>query len=320
MQAQSVCGICEGQDFHPLFRKKSEKGESFTICRCRRCGTVQTLPRPSAAELAACYQGEYFERRTDRGYSSYTSDAVRHQVERVFTLNLQDLGFFDWERDLMDERMMMPPVGASTVAPMVAPAGGLRAASPSVRPLRSLDVGCAAGYFVRYMGVRGWQSEGIEVSAPMARFARTELHLAVREGDFLAESQASIEPYDLVTLWASLEHFPDPRRLADRLGQAVRSDGRLILSTCRWGLLSRLQGPYWRYMNVPEHLFFFSLPGIRRFFSEYGFECVSAISYGSGLTARPAAGRLYALTKALCDPLVKWTNQGDMMALHFRRR
>lgn len=313
MQEQSVCGICEGQDFRALFQKKSEKGESFTICRCRKCGTVQTLPRPSAAELAACYQGDYFERRTDRGYSSYTSDAVRTQVERVFALNLQDLGFFEWEKDLRDERTRTARATSDSAA-------GIPGASVSAGPLRSLDVGCAAGYFVRYLAARGWQSEGIEVSAPMAQFARTELHLAVREGDFLAESETSAESYDLVTLWASLEHFPDPCRLADRLSRTVRPGGRLILSTCRWGLLSRLQGPSWRYMNVPEHLFFFSLPGIRRFFAEYGFECVSAISYGSGLTARPAAERLYALAKAVCDPLVKWTNQGDMMALHFRRR
>lgn len=307
-QSQSNCGICEGQDFRTLFQKKSEKGEYYAIAQCLQCSTVQTLPRPTAAELAACYQGEYFERRTDRGYSRYTSDAVRQQVERVFALNLRDLGFFEWEQE---QRKLRVGQDSATDG---------QSDQDSQHSLRALDVGCAAGYFVRYLKDRGWQSEGIEVSAPMARFAREELHLPVREGDFLAESSQSVEPYDLVTLWASLEHFPDPRSLAERLSRAVRPKGRLILSTCRWGLLSRLQGPGWRYMNVPEHLFFFSLKGIRRFFDRYGFDVVASITYGSGLTARPAAGRLYATLKAVADPLVKWANQGDMMAIQFRRR
>lgn len=283
------CGICNSQNFRSLFQKKSEKGEAFWIARCGSCGTVQTIPRPSAEELTACYQGAYFERRTDRGYADYTSEAVRNQVERVFAMNLTDMGFFEWE-------------------------DRLRQVTPTPR---ALDVGCAAGYFVRYMEGRGWASEGIEISASMTDYARNGLGLNVRQGDFLADGPGGA--YDLVTLWASLEHFPDPRRLAIRLREALVPDGRLILSTCRWGLLSRMLGPRWRYMNVPEHLYFFSLRGIRRFFQGYGFELEAFTTYGSGLTARPGAGRLYALAKSLADPFVKRFGQGDMMALRFRR-
>ncbi len=247
---------------------------------------MQTLPRPSSEELSDCYQGDYFEKRTDRGYANYRSEAVRRQVERVFALNLADLGFFQREKDLLQK-------------------GG-----------RCLDVGCAAGYFVSFMQERGWRARGIEISEPMVDHARRQ-GLDVVHADFLAGDVA--DSYDLVTLWASLEHFAEPRRLLYRLQQAVRPGGSLILSTCRRGLLSSLTGPQWRYMNVPEHLFFFSLTGLKSLLSEYGFVPVKHITYGSGFTTKVGASFSYRLAKRIADPLVKLTGQGDMMALHFER-
>ncbi|WP_143464662.1 class I SAM-dependent methyltransferase [Leptonema illini] len=281
------CGVCYGQDFRHCFQKKSENGTIFNIVICRSCQTMQTLPRPTAEQLAQCYQGSYFEQRTDRGYSDYRSEAVRMQIERVFAMNLKDLGFFEVESSLLR-------------------AGG-----------RSLDVGCAAGYFVDFMQRRGWSASGVEISAPMAAHARSQ-GLDVVQADFLAGEVAA--SYDLVTLWASLEHFADPRLLLRRLADAVRPGGSLILSTCRRGLLSWLTGPSWRYMNVPEHLFFFSRRGLVQLFGEYGFTAIKQITYGSGLTTRPGASWPYRAAKRLADPLVKMTGQGDMMALHFRKR
>lgn len=248
---------------------------------------MQTLPRPTAEELAECYQGAYFEQRTDRGYADYRSDAVRRQIERVYVMNLRDLGFFEVEPELLR-------------------AGG-----------RSLDVGCAAGYFVEFLHRRGWSASGVEISAPMVAHAR-KAGLDVVQADFL--TCPVLEDYDFVTLWASLEHFANPRLLIERLARAVRPGGSLILSTCRRGLLSSLLGPSWRYMNVPEHLFFFSLPGLVRLFDEYGFTAVRHVTYGSGMTMRQGASWLYRASKSLADSLVKITGQGDMMALHFTRR
>ena len=281
------CGICQAQDFRRLFSKDSEKGQCFEIMVCRQCNTMQTLPRPGAAELAACYQDSYFEQRTERGYANYRSESVRSQIERVFQMNLNDLGFFAIEPDLLQS-------------------GG-----------RSLDVGCAAGYFVQFMKDRGWQSCGVEVSKSMADYARGQ-GLQVIHSDFLTDD-FNHQSYDFVTLWASIEHFAEPRLVAERLSKLVRQGGALVVSTCRRGLLSWLQGPSWRYMNVPEHLFFFSKQGLIRLFAGYGFRYVQSVSYGSGLTTRPGASVLYRLAKRIADPLVKLTDQGDMIAVRFER-
>ena len=90
----------------------------------------------------------------------------------------------------------------------------------------------------------------------------------------------------------------------------------MLLSTCRYGWLARMRGAHWRYMNVPEHLYFFSLAGLKDLAREVGLQTVCSVTYGSGMTTRPGAGPLYRIAKRLADPLVKLTNQGDMMALH----
>lgn len=287
---QSQCGICSRQNFKPVFDKKSKKGETFHIVICKNCHTLQTLPRPSISELSSYYQDSYFERRTDRGYNNYKSASIQKEISRVFELNLTDLNFF-------------------SVEPSLLAAGA-----------RSLDVGCAAGYFVEFLAKRGWHSEGIEISKPMAEFAQSR-GLKVSHGDFLESATSQhFGQYNLISLWASLEHFAEPVRLIQRLSESLKPGGSLILSTCRRGLLSWLTGPNWRYMNVPEHLFFFSLPGIQSIFAEYGFECIKSISYGSGFTTKQNASIGYRFAKRIFDPLVKVLNQGDMMALHFRKR
>ncbi|MBW7858684.1 MAG: class I SAM-dependent methyltransferase, partial [Leptonema sp. (in: Bacteria)] len=141
------------------------------------------------------YQDSYFEQRTDRGYNNYKSQSIQKEVSRVFTMNLTDLKFF-------------------AVEPSLLASGG-----------RSLDVGCAAGYFVEYLNKRGWQSEGIEISKPMAEFAQSR-GLKVSHGDFLESTTGqNSDQYNLISLWASLEHFAEPARLIQRLSESLKPGG-----------------------------------------------------------------------------------------------
>ena len=72
----------------------------------------------------------------------------------MFRLNLEDLGFFTWEKSLS-------------------------------KPKRTIDIGCAAGYFVNYMKNQGWNSEGVEIAEGPVRFAKEVLQLNITKADFL---------------------------------------------------------------------------------------------------------------------------------------
>ena len=281
-----LCDLCSIDDFRFLFSKPSASGKRFEIHKCKGCGLVQTLPRPNDEELEECYGAHYFENRTDRGYNDYFSENMRKQLEIVWNMNLRDVGFFEFENS----------PGTSKVA---------------------LDVGCAAGFFVDYLNRRGWQSEGIELSESAAKAGIKKMGLKIHIQDFL-QFQPS-QPYDLITLWASIEHLRSPAEALRKISSMLRPGGRLILSTCRWGLLSRILGPRWRFLNVPEHLFYFSPSTLEKMASRYGLKSNGKVTYGSGFTSYKGMGSMYRMAKKIADATVKTINQGDMMVYSFEK-
>lgn len=282
------CNTCGSSEFEPLFSKSNHKNELFHIVRCKRCALVQVSPQPSPEEVASYYSEEYFLKRSDRGYDNYFSDGIRNEISRVFGLNLKDLDFNVWEESLSSEK-------------------------------RCLDVGCAAGYFVDYMQQRGWDSYGMDIAEAPVKFAKEKLKLKVERLDFLEWKPKRDEKFDLITLWASIEHLHKPKETLEKIYTHLKPGGRIILSTCRWGILAKLQGPSWRYLNVPEHLYYYSLPGIVKLCASLGLKKKKHITYGSGLTAKKNASALYKILKYVADPAVKLLDQGDMMALSFEK-
>lgn len=287
-----ACDACGSKNFQKLYCKSSSKAEVYQLVRCKKCCLVQVGPQPDLAAVAPYYKDTYFEKRSDRGYANYYAPEIKAQINQVYALNLHDLGFDVYESDCLSQTGAQP---------------------------RCLDAGCAAGYFVEHMQDRNWQSMGVELSPAASKFGRDELGLDILEADFLNCDTLQPGSFDMLSFWASIEHMHSPRLVLARCFELLKPGGRLLLSTCRFGLLARLRGKNWRYMNVPEHLYFFSLPGLIRLAADQGLEKVAHITYGSGLTAKPDAGIMYRVAKYFLDPLVKWTGQGDMMAVHFRK-
>ncbi|AVQ11175.1 Methionine biosynthesis protein MetW-like protein [Leptospira santarosai] len=280
------CNTCRSSKFKSLFSKSNHKNELFQIVQCKSCSLVQVNPQPSPEEVASYYSEEYFLKRSDRGYDDYFSNEIRNEISRVFELNLKDLDFTTWENTLLSEK-------------------------------RCLDVGCAAGYFVDYMQRKGWDSYGMDIAEAPVKFAREKLKLKVEQIDFLEWKPTEAKTFDLITLWASLEHLHKPKETLEKIYTHLKPGGRIILSTCRWGILAKLQGPSWRYLNVPEHLYYYSLPGIVKLCDSLGFQKKKHVTYGSGLTAKKEASLFYKTLKHVVDPAVKLLDQGDMMALCF---
>jgi len=277
------CNSCGSTQFRFLFAKTSSQGEEFLLQKCRRCGLVQVNPQPSPAEVQKYYNDSYFTQRTDRGYDNYYSETLQKEISRVFHLNLRDAGFFAWEE------------------------------SRSGKELSSLDIGCAAGYFVHFLKNRGYKASGIEIAEGPSRYAREVLQLEVLSRDFLDWDKKTEVKFDFISLWATIEHLHEPKATLQKIFQHLLPGGAVVLSTCRYGLLAKLQGKNWRYCNVPEHLFYYSMSGLQEQLEEIGFQKIQKFSYGSGMTYRKGAGFGFRLQKKVLDWLVKATNQGDMM-------
>lgn len=276
------CDSCQSDDFRFILEKKSPLEIVYQVHSCLNCGLVQVNPRPSLEELSKYYTDNYFTQRTDRGYDNYYSEKIQKEIERVFKLNLQDSGFYDWERK-------------------------------SKLSKRSLDIGCAAGYFVKFLKDSGYDSMGIEIAEGPSQYARQKLGLNVLSLDFLEWDTK--QNFSVITLWATIEHLYAPYQTLKKIYELLLPGGVLLLSTCRYGTLAKWKGVDWRYLNVPEHLFYYSLVGIKRQLEKIGYVVDKSFTYGSGMTSKNDAGPWFRMKKRILDSLVKWTNQGDMMVV-----
>ena len=268
------CAICDGNRLRPVLTKASRDGELFSLVACARCGLQFLTPRPTADEIARYYDDAYFTKRTERGYDNYFSEATRREIIRVIELNLRDLGFFDLEEKLSGDK-------------------------------RVLDIGCAAGYFLSYLAGRGWDATGVDISESCVEFARGA-GLTVYQDDYLDITFS--RRFDIITLWASLEHLHRPGRFLAKAREELADGGRIFISTCRTGgPFMKLSGADWRYYNFPEHLYFFSRSALRKILEQNGLRIVRYATYGSGF------GRPGSPARRLADFAAKNLRMGDMM-------
>ncbi len=276
----STCPVCESDDIRRKFAKQSKFGNSYTIFKCKNCRHECIYPLPSDEELAQYYDESYFTVRTERGYNNYFSEETKEQINRVSLMNLHDIHFVKFEHTLPPKR-------------------------------RSLDIGCAAGYFVELLQKRGWDAFGIDVSAECTAFAKKELGLPIIQGDYL-NTKYSV-PFDLITLWATIEHLPRPDLFLAKARGEIYKSGRLYLSTCRSdSLFKRIKKQKWRYYNVPEHIHYFSKRSLSLLLEKSGFAIERYFTYGSGIGPGGSVQRKGA------DFLAKKMKMGDMIVVSAR--
>jgi len=80
-------------------------------------------------------------------------------------------------------------------------------------------------------------------------------------------------PFDLITLWDTIEHLHAPDEAVRLLAERLEPGGVLTLSTGDiTALVTRLSGPHWHLYNLPEHLWFFSVQALKRLLRRAGLE------------------------------------------------
>jgi SAM-dependent methyltransferase len=228
----------------------------------RRCPACGTPPRPSfrlhnGAQLLRCP-------RCLLGWWNWPAPDPGSFYDRDYFQSDEVAKGYD------DYRSLEPALGRTSRA-RLRRIGGLL--SPDARAAASrprlLDLGCAAGYFLDEARRANWEVRGVEVSdyaAACARARGLEVTCAPLE-----ELSLPAAAFDCVTLWDVLEHVRDPADVLTAAARAVRPGGVVALSTGDiTSLCARLSGPRWHLFNLPEHLFFFSPPALRRLLRRAG--------------------------------------------------
>jgi 2-polyprenyl-3-methyl-5-hydroxy-6-metoxy-1,4-benzoquinol methylase len=140
---------------------------------------------------------------------------------------------------------------------------------------RVLDVGCGRGVVLGPLADRGFEVHGVEISAEATRGAdpRAEIRIAPRLADAGYEDQF----FDTVMIWHVLEHLHDPRGVLEEVHRILRPGGRLIVAVPNLSSLqARWTGAAWFHLDLPRHLYHFSLRSLEELIERTGFEVDSA--------------------------------------------
>ncbi len=237
------CLVCGSSDFIPRFRLRDWAyglpGE-FQLVTCRACGHVYQTPRPTQPAIGLFYPDSY---------------QPYHRTVRESLLWIRI-----WRHVQFRERCLQ-------VARLCS--GG-----------RLLDVGCSTGLFLKEMRHYGdWTLAGVEANTLAAQYAHDVFGLDIFCGQ-IEHAPWQRGSFDVITLWDVLEHLPNPQTALRRIRNLLTDEGWLIVSVPNADSIdARLFGRYWIGLDAPRHLSVFSLNGLKRLFTETGFELEKAYCF-----------------------------------------
>lgn len=226
--------------------------------RCGRCGLVYVNPRPTPSELSAIYDAEYFQNQAYdtqmKGYLNYEQD--EEKLKTAFRNRLNTIGRY-------------------------------------TRAGNMLDIGCAVGFLVAEAQHMGWHAQGIDTSAWAIETARARFGQHFTHADFLTHPYPP-NHYDLITLWETLEHVPDPQAYVRKAARLLKTSGVISVIVPDIGSLpAKVAGRRWIHYKA-EHITYFSYQTLARLLSAEGFTVLDRHYVGKPVTYRMFLDRLNA--------------------------
>ena len=270
------CTLCGGTKF-----KASFSCDGFSYVRCVSCSLVQINPQPLEREIS--------ERYNVRFGGDYLSYELAN--EKVF-LNLQllalkDVNFWELEEKLIKNR--------SNAAPG--------------KKMRILDIGCATGSLLALLSERGWETTGVEISAPQAEYGCSTRKVDIRKLS-LEENHFPDEYFDVILASHLIEHLNDPGAMAGEVSRILAPGGSFFVTTPNIaGFQALVFKGRWR-SAIFDHLYLFSKKTLKKLLTKKGFTIEKTATWG-GL----AAGTAPLFLKCIADRMVKWFGGGDVMII-----
>lgn len=243
-----VCNLCGTAESRLLYRVPdlllNRPQVEADLVQCQRCGLIYQSPRPTLAEIGQHYPPDY------EPYADHETQTRGNWLLR------KAIHYGSWKR--------------------------CRFVTRHKRSGRLLDIGCAAGNFLRAMaGQPGdWDLHGVELVDEIAEFARRQYGLQVKTGT-LEQAAYPDAHFDVVTMWDVLEHVHDPAATLREIWRILKPDGLLVVrvpNVDSWD--ARLFGRFWAGFDPPRHLYVFGKETLERTLGQNGF---GILSHSSGI-------------------------------------
>jgi len=150
-----------------------------------------------------------------------------------------------------------------------------------VSGLKLLDYGCGSGQLVMRALACGSDSYGADPFLPDglldAKYNGRFLKYSALSGDILPNG-----PFDIISMWAVLEHLEHPRHILEGLLANLAHGGKLIFNVPNaHSMIARKKGANWQIALLIEHLVFFTKKTIHYIAKKYKLKVVTLKNCGT---------------------------------------
>jgi SAM-dependent methyltransferase len=254
------CNVCGADDYRVLFPRDAAARQIHQIVRCNQCGLMYANPQ----EVVDC---EAFAAET-------TSPKLDLEGEGRVYFEKQHVQMPDYERALGVLNEICPQRG------------------------RLLEVGSFLGLFLERCRATGWDVTGLEPYPPVATYARAKYGHKIVEA-LLPDAGLPEAAFDAVIMLHVIEHMPDPAKNVREARRILRPGGILVVETPRFdSLMFKVFGRRERSINnCHGHIYFFTVPTLKRLLEQCGFEVFRVDLVGRTLTLERLLYNLGVMTR-----------------------
>ncbi|MDR1869254.1 MAG: methyltransferase domain-containing protein [Treponema sp.] len=255
------CPVCGEKEPPNSVQRQRER----TYRRCTNCGIIymdRTCPPPFE------YTREYF-------YETYAQQYGKTYLEDF--PNIKAVG----KRRLKRIKSYLPPLGEEEIRKL-------------------LDIGCAYGPFLSAAADEGFSVSGIDPWEGAVNYVNEELHIPAVQGFFGDCPYPADPPFDVITLWLVLEHFPDCKAALAKIKDILKPGGILAFSTPSFsGISGRKSIGKFLEASPADHWTVWSPSVCKKNLERMGFKVKKIIITGHHPERFPAFGKMAKKSKGI---------------------
>lgn len=233
------CDLC-GSDKYDLFLKAPDhcfQSGTYTYVKCKKCGLVRLLSRPTGKSLQRFYPENY------RPYNRYHST---NRLQKFIRFIIKHNRFI--AKILIADQLFFLPKG------------------------KLLDVGPGSGYYLHILKEWGWKVTGLELSPKAVKVLKKSGFQEIYQGDMFSHKFSS-NSFDLVRYSLVMEHVASPRQELVRVKKILKKGGKVLVIVPNIdSVFFNLFKDYWYPLEPPRHFFQFSPITLKRLLKSLNYK------------------------------------------------
>jgi SAM-dependent methyltransferase len=248
------CAICNVEtQCQKLFRDSSE----YQLYRCNNCGLVFLHPVPEHDVVKDLYSGNT---------SCYLPVDSRKLIIRKIKLKLASWRFQNWNGQRQHNFMKdyIPKLFVAAIEGLSGSTIPYTMGIPTLMPKDAaiLEIGYGNGSWLLAMRELGYVNLfGIEINSTVKSIL-LERQINAQVGD-IQDFAFPDEFFDIIRLEHVFEHLPNPLEQLQKIAKWLKPSGHITLTVPNIDSLTfKLFGPETTFLNLPEHIYQYSLQSI----------------------------------------------------------